>query len=875
VKIFHTLPILSVSLFLFFDAGNNASGFSLEGLAWPAGTEVAMQLGLGPANIALEDGTLTLNSSATDAVNLWNGYLDFIHFSSVSSSTVPQESGDGTNSVFLASNIFGDSFDQNTLAVTVLLNDPSDPAVTSEADVIFNSAFRFGSYRGPLQASSYDFHRIALHEFGHVLGLDHIELEPPGQALMEPFISDVDHLSGDDIGGVRALYGAEILNKPADNYLRVGDSYIFSLLQPNNSPTSYSALGLPPGIVIDSSTGRINGTATTTGVYDIVITAHGPIADADVAFQLVVRDVNEVLGLEAIARSPASSLVADPVRARIYFAGPAGISMLNTETFEVTNLLPGDKGAALLSISADSSALFFTGANGDVRLYKVDLESLTLLPAIEIPSNTSPVFEGLENRAYVAGPSGVSQFDATTGAFQKLFATNPNQGYYAAIAMAPDRRTLFVTRRGTSGELSAYDISTPDPVLLHQLAGSYGEPAPSADGQSICYVEETSGYPTESTQASLPDLSPKPPFAFNYNPVSIALGQDGAIYQSNYTQNFFAGSIAVYDPHSLEPGADIQLAQINPYIDFEPFRSVCDSSGKHFFVSISGYGAGELWIFSTDFAGALPPPVRPTKCLLNISTRALVQSGENAMIGGFIVQGPDPKKVLIRGLGPSLPLTGAMSNPVLDLYDSAGKLLASNDDWGSSRLDIIASQLAPGSPLEAAILVTLQPGAFTAMVHDRDGRPGLALMEVYNLDPAASLLANISTRGRVETGDNVMIGGFIVGGADPGPAYTTQVVIRAIGPSLGSKGIVGPLADPTLDLYDPWGVVVASNDDWRSTQEAEIIASGLAPSDDREAAISTSLLWGSYTAIVRGKGNATGVALVEVYDLQDGGTASN
>jgi hypothetical protein len=154
-----------------------------------------------------------------------------------------------------------------------------------------------------------------------------------------------------------------------------------------------------------------------------------------------------------------------------------------------------------------------------------------------------------------------------------------------------------------------------------------------------------------------------------------------------------------------------------------------------------------------------------------------------------------------------LPLTGALSDPVLDLYDSSGKLVASNDNWIANRLSIIGSQLAPTSERESAILATLQPGAYTATVRDSGNQPGLALVEVYDLDPKSSLLANISTRGKVETADNVMIGGFIIGGADP-----TKVLIRAIGPSLAAKGIVQPLADPVLELHDSSGNLISTND---------------------------------------------------------------
>jgi hypothetical protein len=263
------------------------------------------------------------------------------------------------------------------------------------------------------------------------------------------------------------------------------------------------------------------------------------------------------------------------------------------------------------------------------------------------------------------------------------------------------------------------------------------------------------------------------------------------------------------------------------------------------------------------------PVANPNQNLLNISTRVRVEAGESAMIGGFIIAGEMPKKVLIRGLGPSLSITGALSNPVLELYDSAGKLIASNDNWVSDRLNVLATAIPPTSERESAIMTTLSPGAYTAVVHDLSGQPGLGLVEIYDLDPNNSVVANISTRGKVETGDNVMIGGFIIGGAD-----YTRVIVRAIGPSLASQGILQPLMDPVLDIHDQYGSVVSTNDDWRSGQQDEIIATGIPPADDKESAIVATLYSGSYTAIVRGKADTNGVALVEVYNLDGTGATS-
>jgi len=241
-------------------------------------------------------------------------------------------------------------------------------------------------------------------------------------------------------------------------------------------------------------------------------------------------------------------------------------------------------------------------------------------------------------------------------------------------------------------------------------------------------------------------------------------------------------------------------------------------------------------------------------------------------IGGFIVTGTQPKKVVVRAIGPSLLLPGNLANPSLGLYGSGGVLIDSNDDWRSSKeAEIIATGLQPANDLESAIVATLPANpdgiGYTAIMSGVNGSTGLGLVEVYDLDSTAdSKLANISTRGPVLTDDDVMIGGVIVVGAAP-----QRVIVRAIGQSLGNAGVAGALQDPTLELHDSNGAVIASDDNWRDAQEAEIIATGLQPTNDLESAIVTTLpssLSGiGYTAIVRGVNGTTGVALVEFYAL--------
>jgi hypothetical protein len=260
----------------------------------------------------------------------------------------------------------------------------------------------------------------------------------------------------------------------------------------------------------------------------------------------------------------------------------------------------------------------------------------------------------------------------------------------------------------------------------------------------------------------------------------------------------------------------------------------------------------------------VPPPA----AAFNIATRLPVGAGQNVLIGGFIIVGPTPKRVLIRAIGPSLPIPGALADPTLELHDGTGALLASNNNWraSSQAVEIQATTIAPTRDEESAIVATLNPGTYTAVVGGANGNTGIGLVEVYDLDAVQdSTLANISTRGFIQTGNDVMIGGLIYLGG-PGP---TKVVVRGIGPSLAAQGIGNALVDPILDLKDANGTTVETNDNWgQSPQAGDIQAAGLQPSDAAESAIyRTGLPLGSYTAILKGV-SGTGIGVVEVYIFQ-------
>jgi uncharacterized protein YkwD len=341
----------------------------------------------------------------------------------------------------------------------------------------------------------------------------------------------------------------------------------------------------------------------------------------------------------------------------------------------------------------------------------------------------------------------------------------------------------------------------------------------------------------------------------------------GVVYQDTNGNGF-------YDPGEGVGGIRVDVPGSN-------FYAVTSSSGGYS-VPVPGNGS-----FTATFSGGtintqksvtvsnglnakldLVVPVSAAPVLLaNVSTRLPVGADPNALIAGFILTGTQPKKVIIRAIGPSLNLPGQLNNPTLELF-SGDTSLGSNDDWqnqpAADRQAVIDSGIAPSNDAESALVRTLPANgaSYTAVVRGVGNTTGIAVVQVYDLDQTAnSRLANVSTRGFVQTGDNVLFAGTTVLGQT-----SQRVIIRAIGPSLT---IAGKMADPTLELRDVNGTLMAANDNWRTNQEIDIAATGVAPSNDAESAIVATLSGNAtpYTAIVRGSANSTGIAVVEVYAL--------
>jgi cyclophilin family peptidyl-prolyl cis-trans isomerase len=345
----------------------------------------------------------------------------------------------------------------------------------------------------------------------------------------------------------------------------------------------------------------------------------------------------------------------------------------------------------------------------------------------------------------------------------------------------------------------------------------------------------------------------------------------GSPFNSLPLRNYTGGFIRVTNLVSIAGIRVISPLAFTASSD-NPAVATATISGNNLLVTPLQPGTAHIMAKATDLDGAnvsqtftvtvMTGPAR----LANLSTRAQVGTGGDVLIGGFVVSGSSSKRILARGIGPSLVqfgVTNALMDPTLELHAQNGALLFSNDNWTTApnKQEISDTGRAPGSSQEPAILATLAPGKYTAIVRGSANTTGVALVEVYDQDSGpGSLLANLSTRGEVGTGANVMIGGVIV-------TDDKTVLVRALGPTLTQFGLANTLADPALELRNAQGALVDSNDNWQtSPQKTQIQATGFAPPNAAEPALYVSLPTGNYTAIVRGVGPApTGTALVEVY----------
>ena len=446
-----------------------------------------------------------------------------------------------------------------------------------------------------------------------------------------------------------------------------------------------------------------------------------------------------------------------------------------------------------------------------------------------------------------------------------------------ATAITARKGAKFRLQIATSGGSATETLSATGlpPGLVADPASGIISGVPTANGNYVATLKITDAnvVTATGTLAIVVVSDPKFPVITSPSEATLTRGQQFTYKITAPTSNSAADPVTYSLQGVLPPGLSFDAA--TGTISGTTLAAAAApnrSGGPPDIEPLSGGVITNVQLFATNSTGTGTTPLLfylgPTGTV-NISTRISVGTGENALIGGFIITGNAPKKVIIRALGPSLSgVANTLSDPTLQLVDGGGHVLGANDDWRSSQeQEIIDTGIPPSDNRESAAVATLAPGNYTAIVSGKNGETGVGLVEVYDLgtlsmdSSSKAQLAQISTRGRVETGEDVMISGFIVTGG------RANLLVRGIGPSLTDAGISGALQDPTLSFVDSNGTEVAANDNWQDTQATAIEATGAAPKKDAESAILTTVDPGAYTAILRGKNDSTGVALVEVYTL--------
>ena len=537
------------------------------------------------------------------------------------------------------------------------------------------------------------------------------------------------------------------------------------------------------------------------------------------------------------------ALLGDTNNSRIFVVEASTAKVLHT----IDTAPAGYPGTGTIAVSPNGAVALASGNSSQVAIIQAPFNASSKITPVPLPSfiqnfQTQAIVFDKQGRAFVYHRAGISVLNPPYTSVAFTMPVQQNIG--GAIAITPDGNTLLTT-----------DFQTGIVVIFHApFSASSTGISKNVAGLFSSFLDGLMVTPDGSkaiiaSKGARRVVTLSAPFSENSAVEVLPLPPDGGSGGFEDVGISPDGRVAIATGGSSEP-EDVAVLIKAPF-------------------TAAGATSALVPIENTDNptrgGGAvrfLPPAPVPAK-LLNISTRVRVESGDDVLIGGFIVTGSAPKKVLLRALGPSLPVNGKLADPTLELVRPNAPSVF-NDNWQDSpESDEINQTLPPSHPNESAIIATLQPGSYTAIVRGRNGGTGVGLVEAYDLDEAAaSTLANISTRGLVQTGDNVMIGGFIIGGNT-----AANILVRAIGPSLADQGVSGALQDPTLELVDKNGTKI-SNDNWRSTQEKEIKDTGVPPPHNRESAILATLQPDPYTAIVRGKGGTTGVALVEVYNIR-------
>ena len=819
-----------------------AGAFSLTGTRWTTGT-ATLHLQLGPAPAPLSDGAASWGVVAEDAIALWNSHLANFRFTVVTDSTAVRAQGNRISNVHFAGDIYGQAWGNGVLAVTLTY---SARAANTETDVLFNSRLNWDSYRGPPRFTStgqsiHDFRRVALHEFGHALGLDHPDEE--GQtvpALMNSRISTLDTLTADDITGAQSLYGAAtaggpappapppstvvaapvITAHPASRTVTAGQSATFTVTAVSAVAVTYQWLknGLAIGGANGASFTLATAAATDTGSYSVRIANSAGTVTSNAAFLTVLTPTT--------AGAAAPVIVTPPADLGVVAGNPFALSVTAT-------------GSAPLAYQWRKDGASLPGAT----------TSAYSIPAADASHAGSYVVVISNPAGAVTSPAAV----VTVGSLP-LITRQPS----SQTVNAGTRVTFSVGASGSPAP--TFQWSRNNAPIPGATAASHTIEAAQSVHEGAYRVTASNAIGSITSVPATLSLAAPPAVTIAPAPVSVAAGGRAQF-------NIAATSASPISYQWLRDGLPLPGATTAALV-IDPVRPA---------------DRGLYRVRLTNDVGSTLSPeaaltVRASR-LINLSTRAFVPAG-GTLTPGFYVRGTGTKPVLLRAVGPTLATFGvadALRDTALELIaQETGRSVAANRNWNDvpglagAFAGVGAFPLATGSR-DAALEVRLAPAAYTARIGPATPGPaGIALAEVYDTEPnsGAAQLVNVSTLGFVGTGENALTAGFVIAGDAP-----KRVLIRAVGPGLAAFGITDALPDPQLGLV-PLGRAepLATNDNWPGTPELaaafRTAAAFALPAGSRDAALMVTLEPGAYTVVVSNvDGRTTGQALVELYDL--------